>query len=327
MKHLLFISLFTITCIIAYSQTANQKPFAPGILPGKGLAEHDFLYAGEGKQQNIYIIRNGQIAWQYKDTVTKGEISDAVLMTNGNILFAHQYGITLINAGKKILWHYDAPAGHEIHTAQPIGKQHIVYVENGDTGRVKVVNIITGETVKEFSIPVAHSKSVHGQFRHARLTKKGTLLVSHMDMGLVNEYNINGKLLNSIPVPGVWGAEPLDNGNILVSCRGSVKEISPKADTVWRFAFTEIPEYNIISQQLAIPLPNGNIVFNTWFNQWSDKLDISNAPPQVFEVTRDRKLVWVLRAWTEPLNLGPATTIQFLDDKRISENVFFGNIK
>jgi hypothetical protein len=36
-------------------------------------------------------------------------------------------------------------------------------------------------------------------------------------MGKVSEYDINGKELWSIDVPGVWPAEPLKNGNILVA--------------------------------------------------------------------------------------------------------------
>ena len=34
-----------------------DKPASPAVLPGKGLMQHDFLYAGEAKTQNIYIVR------------------------------------------------------------------------------------------------------------------------------------------------------------------------------------------------------------------------------------------------------------------------------
>lgn len=330
MKSLFLISILFVGGFTGFPQTITpgaQKQLAPKVLPGKGLKQYDFFYAGEGKAENMYIVRNGQIAWSYKDTVTKGEISDAVLMTNGNILFAHQYGITLINADKKVLWHYNVPNGHEVHTAQPIGKKYVVFVENGDTARVFVVNIITGKTVKEFIIPTGNRKSVHGQFRHARLTNKGTLLVTHMDMGKVCEYDINGKELSSINVPGVWGAEPLANGNILTCGKGGVIEIDPNGDTTWMYAMKEIPDYTMASSQLAVKRPNGNIVVNDWFNQWSGKIDSNNLPVQFIEVTPENKIVWALSSWTEPYNLGPATTIQFLDDNRISENVSFGNIK
>ena len=307
----------------------SKRSMAPEVLPGKGLEQYDFFYAGEAKTQSMYIVHKGKITWSYIDTASKGEISDAVLMTNGNVLFAHQYGVTLIDSSKKILWHYDAAQGYEVHTAQPIGKEHVVFVQNGDTPKVIVMNILTNKTEKEFTIPVGNRKEVHPQFRHARLTNKGTLLVTHMDMGKVCEYDINGKQLSSFTVPGVWGAEPLENGNILTCGGGVVREITPKGDTTWMYAMKDVPGYTINSPQLAIKRPNGNIVVNDWFNQWKGqgKADESQLPIQFIEFTPDKKIVWALRSWSEPYNLGPATIIQFLDDNRITENVFFGDIK
>jgi len=330
MKYFSVVSVFVLAFINAISVAtadAQQNNAAPASLSGKGIAQYDFFYAGEAKTQNMYIVRKGQIVWEYKDTITKGEISDAVLMANGNILFAHQYGITLINKDKKKLWQYEVPKGREVHTAQPIGNNHIVFVENGDTGRVYVVNIKTGKTVKKFAIPVGNAKGVHGQFRHARLTPKGTLLVAHMDMGKVNEYDIDGHQLSSFSVPGVWGVEPLANGNILTCGRGIVREMNAKGDTVWMYSMKDNPDYKIGSSQIAIRRPNGNTVINDWFNQWSGKVDYNNLPLQFIEVTREKKIVWALSSWIEPTNLGPATIIQFLNDKRITEKFSFGNIR
>ena len=69
----------------------NAVSYAPAILPGEGLARHDFLYAGEAKDERMFIVRHGQIVWSYTHD-GRGEISDAVLEPNGNILFAHQIG-------------------------------------------------------------------------------------------------------------------------------------------------------------------------------------------------------------------------------------------
>ncbi|HKG06624.1 MAG TPA: hypothetical protein VKB19_09215, partial [Pedobacter sp.] len=176
------------------SGPATDKAFAPEVLPGKGLEQFDFFYAGEAKSRNMYIIKKGVVTWSYIDTTGKGEISDAVLMANGNVLFAHQYGVTLINRDKKVLWHYDAPEGFETHTAQPIGINHVVFVQNGNPAKVFVTNIKTNKIVKEFAIPF--KSGTHGQIRHARLTDKGTLLIAHMDLGKVNEYDLDGKALS-----------------------------------------------------------------------------------------------------------------------------------
>lgn len=312
------------------TQPVADKPIAPEVLPGKGLSEFDFFYAGEAKVRNMYIVRKGNIVWSYSDTVGKGEISDAVIMANGNILFAHQFAVTLINQDKKVLWNYDAPAGTEIHTAQPIGKEHVVFIQNGDPAKVMVVNIRTGQTVKEFILPVKNPKSVHGQFRHARLTAKGTLLVAHMDMGKVCEYDINGKELLSFDAPGVWGVEPLKNGNILVSGnnRGYIREFNSKGDSVWDYSIKDIPDYKMTNPQIAVRRANGNTIINNWFNQWQGKLDPAKLPVQAIEINADKKIVWALRSWAEPFNLGPSTIIQVLNEKGgISEHLRFGDIK
>jgi hypothetical protein len=47
---------------------------------------------------------------------------------------------------------------------------------------------------------------------------------------------------------------------------------------------------------------------------------------QAIEPTPDKKVVWALRSWETP-DLGPATTIQFLDDPTAPEAVTFGDIK
>jgi hypothetical protein len=88
----------------AIAQSTAAKTKTPAVLPGKGLAQFDFFYAGEAKNRNMYIVRDGKIVWSYLDSLGRGEISDAVLMTNGNILFAHQYAITLITPDKKVVW-------------------------------------------------------------------------------------------------------------------------------------------------------------------------------------------------------------------------------
>ena len=88
----------------------------------ESLGRHDFFYAGQSKQRRMFIVKDGQVAWSYQDHLHKGEISDAVLMTDGNILVAHQYGIAEVNQQSETLWSYEAPKGTEIHTIQPIGR-------------------------------------------------------------------------------------------------------------------------------------------------------------------------------------------------------------
>ncbi len=209
----------------------------------------------------------------------------------------------------------------------PIGTEHVLYVQNGDPALVKVVNIKTGETKIEFPVPVGNPKGVHGQFRHGRITERGTLLLAHMDAKKVCEYDANGKELHSFPAPNPWGVTPLKNGNFLVVDRPSIREVTPQGETVATLTpSADSPDFKMNSLQMAWRLPNGNTLVNNWFNEWSGKLDRTNPPVQAVEFTPDKRIVWVLRSWENP-DLGPATTIQILDEPSAPEKVTFGDIK
>jgi hypothetical protein len=296
-------------------------------LPGRGLAEHDFMYVGESHDRRIFVVRQGKVAWTYDDPTGKGEISDAVMLSSGNILFAHQFGVTEISPDKKAIWNYDAPAGHEIHTAVPIGREHVLYIQNGDPAVVRIVNIVTNATEREIILQVKHPASTHGQFRHARLTDRGTLLVAHMDLNKVVEYDFDGNELWSFPGVGPWGVTPLANQNTLITDRLGVREVTRRGDSVWNWSPSDVPAYPFASLQQAWRLPNGNTVINNWVNEWSQNTP-DNAPVtiQAIEVNPAKQVVWALRSWDAPANLGPATTIQFLDSPSVPEDVHFGPI-
>jgi len=302
---------------------------APAELPGKGLAQHDFVYSGESRERRIFIVRAGKVVWSYDDPAGKGEISDMVMLSNGNILFAHQFGLTEIAPDKSVVWNYVPPQGHEVHTAVPIGKDRVLYVENADpTAILRVVNIRTGTVEKELPLQVKKPVQVHPQFRRVRLTSQGTLLVAHMDLGKVVEYDSDGHELWSFPAPGAWSANPLANGNVLITDRLGVREVTRRGDSVWSWIRTDTPDYKFASLQNAWRLNNGDTVINNWVNEWTKNGDNAPGSAQAIEVTPDKKVVWALRQWGPELNLGPATTIQFLDQgDGPAEDVHFGEIR
>jgi len=306
---------------------------APEVLPGKGLAQHDFVYSGESHDRRIFIVRGGKVVWSYDDPAGKGEISDMVMLSNGNILFAHQFGLTEIAPDKSVVWNYVPPAGHEVHTAVPIGNDRVLYVENGDPNALlRVVNFRTGAVEKELPLQVKHPVQVHPQFRHVRLTPQGTLLVAHMDLGKVVEYDSDGHELWSFPAPGAWSANPLANGNVLITDRLGVREVTRRGDSVWSWMPADAPGYKFSNLQNAWRLKNGDTVINNWANGWTKSGDAAPSPAQAIEVTPDKKVVWALREWgtgpDSPANLGPATSIQFLDQGDApAEDVHFGDIR
>lgn len=315
------------TLFLATSQGQGAVTNTPTtVLPGRGLAQHDFFYAGEAKTRDMYIVRGGKVVWAYNDTAGKGEISDAQLLSNGNILFAHQFAVTLIGPDKRVLWNHDAAPQCEIHTAQMIGTNHVIFIQNGPEPKIVVLNLSTDQVEKEIPLIVGNKNSTHGQFRHARLTDAGTYLVAHMDLGKVIEYDPGGQAIWSAPAPRVWSATRLKNGNTLVSGGNAVREFNSAGKTVWEFTSTDMPEYKFNSIQIASRLSNGNTLINDWANAWSGKIDPATATAQAIEVTPEKEIVWVLRSWSQPA-LGPSTTIQVLDEPGAPESVHFGDIK
>ena len=267
--------------------------------------------------------------WQVRLGVSrsgrKGEISDAVLLSNGNVLFAHQFGVTLIDREKKVLWSYDAPPGTEVHTAQPIVRTSVLYVQNGDPAKVAVVNIVTGKIEREFVVPVrtrkaytAISDTPGDRRRHAAGRAHGHRKGSNMTPRASHSGRTRwGRHL----VGRAFEERQHPDRRSETGARGG-----PRRSTVWEFSPADVPDYLFNSMQIAKRLPNGNTLINTWFNQWNGPADPGTAPVQALEVTPDKKIVWALRAWGDPVNLGPSTTIQLLDEPSVPEAVHFGDL-
>ena len=294
----------------------------------ESLSRHNFFYAGQSKRLRMFKVQNGAVAWTYDNAQLpeserlKGEISDAILMNDGHILMAHQFGITEIDGSGKNVWHYDAPQGCEIHTVQPIGTTHVVFVQNGKPAKIVVMEIPSKRIVREFEVATNEKGSVHGQFRNARLTSRGTLLVANMGLGCISEYNCEGKELERWSGFKPWSVQELPKGNILITGRkGEIQEMNRQGQIVWQMNVAQI---GVTQPQKTVRLKNGNHIVNNWYNEWNKTpMDTANAPVQAVEIDRSGKVVWQLRAWKNP-DLGPSTTIQLLDEAVNRKRMFFG---
>ena len=156
----------------------------------------------------------------------------------------------------------------------------------------------TGAIEKEFTLQTKQPPSTHGQFRHARLTAQGTLLVAHMDLNKVVEYDSNGQRAVVVSGPSVWGVTPLANGNVLITDRMGVREVTRRGDTVWSWTPADAPGYKFASLQQAWRLANGDTVINNWVNEWTNNADNAPGSVQAIEVTPAKQIVWALREWT-----------------------------
>lgn len=307
--------------------------YAPADLPGKGLTQHPFMYTGEWnypkKVQSILIVRDGKIAWQYDIPTnianadglkTLQEFSDATMLSNGNVVFARKTGAGEVTPDKNLVWNYDAPKGFEVHTIQPIGTDRVMMIQNGDPAKLMIINTISGQTEKEIVLPTGNPKNAHPQFRGVRMTAAGTFLAAHMDNGKVAEYNPDGKEIWSVAVASPWSAIRLTNGNTLITSNKSfAREVNPKGETVWEFTQKDVPDIKLFVIQGAERLANGNTVIMNWCPTAIKNPKDWTGSVQVLEVTPDKKVVWALRSWADPADLGPASIIQLLDEPGVPE--------
>ena len=304
----------------------------------EGLDRYDFLYAGERPDRKVYMVKGGKTVWEFDDSQASGEISDAVLLSDGHILIAHQHGIKEIDQKKNIIWSMDAPKGYEIHSIQPIGKNKILYVQCGDPLEAVVMEIPSKKELRRIPLPFNNGGS-HGQMRNMRLTKKGTMLMASFQYGAVIEFDSHGKELGRWECPGAWGVEELENGNILVATnRNYVREFNRNGDIVWEWNWKEKGPLSlvnidgslreVISGQKAHRLKNGNTMITNWQNPWSrEESDPAYPAIQAIEVNPQGEVVWQLKSWRNPANLGPSTTIQLLSEPVNRKKLFFGDIR
>jgi len=295
-------------------------PTAPApAWPGRGLAQHPMLYAGEG-YNTLSVVNQGKVIWTYS-AGKGGEIDDAWLLTNGHILFTQQFRVEEVTPQKEVAWHYDAPPGTEIHTCQPIGLDRVLFVRNGLPPKLMVINKRTGAVEIEHALPavsLTDPKTVHPQFRRGRMTAAGTYLFPCLRMDKVVEYDRDFKEIWSYSIPTPWAAVRLHNGNTLITDEHDklVREVSPQGATVWEIKQADLPANLVLHNlQTADRLANGDTVIFS-YTSGVKRGDWPNII-QALEVSPDKKLVWVLQDWKD---LGPATTAQFLDEPGVPEN-------
>ncbi|MBC7782484.1 MAG: hypothetical protein H7144_01485 [Burkholderiales bacterium] len=321
---LLALTTFTAIAVAQDTPSSSTAPTTiPAALPGNGLSQHDFLYAGEWDTrkpvQTAFIIRGGKVVWSFEIPSKKGEISDASLLSNGNVIIGHQHGALVVTQDKKVIWTYECPPGTEVHTIQAIGLDKVMIFSNGPDPKVMLFDIKTNAVESSFSVPVGNLKSTHGQCRHMRITPGNTLLIAHMDNKEIGEYTLDGKKIGSTMLEGgVWSAVRLRSGNTLASTKKTqIVELDPSGKIVWELAPSDIPEIKLHNIQEVARLDNGNTVFTNWV-PGSAKAPQWPGTVQVVEVTPSKKVVWALSEWSDP-DLGPATCIQLLDQSGKAE--------
>jgi len=232
-------------------------------LPGKGLAQHPFLYCGEWQRrstsdQTMVIVRGGKVVWSYTNPI-KGELGDCSRLENGNILFSRQFGASEITPDKTIVWNYDGPPGTEIHTTWPVDRDRVLIMQNGNPATLLIINKRNQRVEKTLTLPTRNPAGVHGQFRHVRMTPEGHFLVAHLDLGKVVEYDSEGKEIWSVDAPSAWAAVRLKNGHTLISGNqhGYVREVDRTGAIVWEINKDDLPSITVNPSDALAAYPFG----------------------------------------------------------------------
>lgn len=124
--------------------------------------------------------------------------------------------------------------------------------------------------------------------RWARATRQGTLLVCSEQPGVVTEYDKNGKVVWDYLInTRVYGAIRLRNGNTLIASGSgnSVVEVTPEKKVVWEIK-GKVPGTNIELKWMTClqEMDNGNFIVGN--------CHAGPNNPQIFEINRDKKVVW-----------------------------------
>jgi hypothetical protein len=281
--------------------------------PGNGLAQHPFLFYGEGNNV-LYVVNHGRVVWSYAFP-RGGEIDDAWMLSNGHIICTKMNACYEVTPQKEIVWSYLCPTNTQIHALQPVGLDKVMVVENGLPPHFYILDKKDNSKIVSHELPTFTNtvKSIHTQFRNCRVTAQGTYLLGNLDKGRVDEYDAHWNLIWTYDAGRPWSAVRLKNGNTLIpgDNRSFVHEVNPQGQIVWAIESNSIPGIVLHDVQTADRLANGDTII---CNRGGSAK--KSYPPQVVEVTPDKKVVWILQDYND---LPSCTGVQLLDEPGIPE--------
>jgi hypothetical protein len=263
------------------------------------------------------ITPQGELAWEAE---CKHNSHDIALLENGNLLL-HTGPATVseMTPDKRVVWEYTAlplpgstlpgstqPGNSgkvEIHAFQRLPDGLTMVAESGNRRIVEVDR--AGQIVKEVPL-VVEKPHPHRDTRLARKLAHGNYLVCHEGDGVVREYDVSGKVVWSYKLdlagrprsPGhgpeghgteVFSALRLASGNTLIGCGNGnrVIEVTPAGRIVWSIDQNELPGITLAWVTTLQVLPSGNIIVGN--------THAGESNPQLFEVTREKQVVWTFR--------------------------------
>jgi hypothetical protein len=235
------------------------------------------------------VAANGTIEWEYPIT---DETADSWILPNGNVVFSFLKGVREVKPDKTTVWEYVAPSGSEVQSCQPLANDLFLIGEAHGDGTSFLYEMGRDKKISKTITIKTTSTNAHDEFRQVRKTSTGTYLVTQQRTGgKAQEYDGTGKLLRTFPC-GRYVAVRLPDGNTLIACGDDhrIIEVDPADKIVWEVKETDIPGNTLLFAAGLHRLANGNTVIANWSGHAGDP-----TQPQVFEITRDKKVVWQVK--------------------------------
>lgn len=259
---------------------------------------------GHDRGKVAIVDGKGNVEWEFP---CRAEGHDIAMLPNGNVLL--RLGVATIaevSKDKKVVWKYESKPkpGYkgrvEVHAFQRLPGGLTMIAESGNRRIIEVDR--AGKIVREIPLTVERPDP-HRDTRMARKLDNGHYLVCHEADGKVREYDEKGKVVWSYALdladrkrsPGhgpeghgteVFGAVRLPSGNTLIGGGNNnrVIEVDKAGKAVWSIGHDELPGIRLAWVTTLQVLPNGNVIVGN--------CHVGPKNPQLFEVTRDKKVVW-----------------------------------
>jgi outer membrane protein assembly factor BamB len=285
MKTIHLLQILTVLCL-------SQPLFAQ-------LPTYEILATGSGRI--VWFAPDFSVKWEHP----AGNIHEVHLLPNGNILFADGK-VTEVTPDKKVVFQYAPTNGKEgSYTCQRLENGNTLVGENY-SGLVKEI-AADGTVVFELQTQFK-TDNQHHRMRWVRKLPNGNYLVCHSGDHLVREYTPKGETVWEQKVPNIaFAAERLENGNTLISSLDQITEFDKTGNVVWEFKKSELPDIGITNMTGFRRLKNGNLVIGCYA-----AYDKEGKGAGMFEITRDKKLVWAYQKPTDRNMMG----IEVLESNR-----------
>lgn len=288
---------------------SNSLPISAA--SGGNTPQSKYRVLGADKKRIAIVDDKGEVEWEVENLAR--EVHDIAMLANGNVLYQTSYTTVVeMSPDKKIVWQYEAKpkAGYdgqvEIHSYQRLKDGLTMIAESGNSRIVEVDK--NGKIVHEMPLTVEHPNS-HRDTRMARKLDNGNYLVCHEGDGKVREYDPQGKVvwMYAMDLAGrerseghgpeghgteVFGAIRLPNGNTLIAGGNNnrVIEVTRAGKVVWSLEQKELPGITLAWVTTLERLSNGNLIIGN--------THAGPENPQLIEITRDKKVVWVFKNFT-----------------------------